>query len=359
MRRPTLAFFLLALAFAPAAEAAAQLRVSAGAADITFGGRLHLQYSASSVDGEDGGPDAIDDVFVRRARLQVNLRMGDLFDARVEPDFGGGGVGVGLADAWARVTFDDAFRISAGQFKRAFSTFELTSSTDSPVIERDGRIEGVANCPGVASVCSFSRLAERLQFDDRDIGLRVEGELGDRVTYLATLTNGEGRNAADVNDGKSFSGRLVVEPVEDLLIAGFAGSHDYLDALGDDERAAAFGADLEWGAFRDGFRLVAGVATGDNWLAGPDADFMAAQGVASFYFPFDDDRSVAGIEPLFRVSLASTEDAGGIDREALLLTPGVALYVVGKNFVSVNLDRYDPDFADSEWSLKVQAYAFF
>src|SRR5688572_18550650 len=111
---------MLALVLLPG-PAGAQLQISAGAADITVGGRFHLQYSRSSVDGEGGGPDAIDDLFVRRARIQLNLRMSDAFDARVEPDFGGGGVGVGLADAWARLTLGAGLRLSAGQFKRAFT----------------------------------------------------------------------------------------------------------------------------------------------------------------------------------------------------------------------------------------------
>jgi hypothetical protein len=359
MRRPTsLPLLLLLVALLPSALSA-QLQISAGAADITFGGRFHLQYSRSSVDGEGGGPDAVDDLFVRRARIQLNLRMSDAFDARVEPDFGGGGVGVGLADAWARLTLGPGLRLSAGQFKRAFTTFELTSSTDLPVIERDGRIEGVAGCPGVASVCTFSRFTERLHFDDRDIGVRAEGAIGSRVSYMATLTNGEGRNAADVNDGKSVSGRLVFAPGESLRIGAFAGSHDYLDRDTTDQRAAAFGADLELGAFRDGFHLMAGVVRGDNWLLGRDAEFTTAQGLASFYLPFGEGGRFAGVEPMLRLSWATTEDGEDAEGEAILLTPGISLYLSGKNWIGVNLDRYDPDSAPSEWSLKVQAFAFF
>jgi hypothetical protein len=359
MRRPAfLPLLLLLVAVLPNALSA-QVQISAGAASITVGGRLHLQYSRSSVDGEGGGPDAIDDLFVRRARIQLNLRMSDAFDARVEPDFGGGGVGVGLADAWARVTLGPGLRLSAGQFKRAFSTFELTSSTDLPLIERDGRIEGMAGCPGVASVCTFSRFSEALAFDDRDIGLRAEGALGSKVSYMATLTNGQSRNAADVNDAKSVSGRLVVAPAASLRLGVYAGSHDYLDPDTADQRATAFGADLEWGAFRDGLHLMAGAHTGDNWLLGPDAEFTGAQGLASFYVPFGEGGRFAGVEPLLRLSWATTEDGEDAEGEAILLTPGVSLYVSGKNFIALNLDRYDPDFAPSEWSLKVQAFAFF
>ena len=359
MRRPTFLLPLLLLVAVLPTALSAQLQITAGAADIAVGGRFHLQYSRSSVDGEGGGADAIDDLFVRRARIQLNLRMSDAFDARVEPDFGGGGVGVGLADAWARLTLGPGLRLSAGQFKRAFTTFELASSTDLSLIERDGRIEGLAGCPGVASVCTFSRFTERLQFDDRDIGVRAEGAIGSRVSYMATLTNGEGRNSADVNDAKSFSGRLVVMPGGGLRVGAFAGSHDYLDRDTADQRATAFGADLELGEFRDGFHLIAGVASGDNWRSGPDAGFTAVQGLASFFLPLAEGGRFAGVEPLFRLSWATTENDVGEDQGALLLTPGLSVYVVGKNWIGVNLDRYDPDFAPSEWSLKVQAFAFF
>ena len=65
------------------------------------------------------------------------------------------------------------------------------------------------------------------------------------------------------------------------------------------------------------------------------------------------------IRDRFRVSWTSTEDAAGTARRAVLLTPGISLYVTGKNFVAVNLDWYDPDFASSEWSLKAQVFVFY
>ena len=181
MRRARLESYILGLTawLATAVPLSAQLQIHARAADVSVGGLLHVQYAASSVGG-DGQPDAIDDAFIRRARLQIDLKIGAL-DARIEPDFGGGGVGVGPADLFARMTFVPEFKLSVGQFKRAFSIFELASDTDLPDIERDARIEGVNDCPGgVGGSCSFSRLAERLQYDDRDIGLRVEGDVGPR-----------------------------------------------------------------------------------------------------------------------------------------------------------------------------------
>ena len=98
--------------------------------------------------------------------------MNDFVDGRLEPEFSPGRTP--LADAWARLSFDPAFTVSIGQFKRAFSLIELLSANDLALIERDGNIPG-QRCPGVNGVCSFSRLLEQLQFDGRDIGVRLEG----------------------------------------------------------------------------------------------------------------------------------------------------------------------------------------
>ena len=351
MRRFLTLVPLIPILFLVPSAASAQLRVEGRGASLTIGGRVHAQYSRSSVDGDGDEPDAVDDFFFRRARIEVDARVSDFLDGRAMVDFATGSAD--LTDAYLRLTFDPAFRIAFGQFKRAFSIFELASSTELLIIERDGRIEGLSDCPGVESVCTFSRMTEALEVDDRDIGVRAEGRLGERVEYMATLTNGEGKNTPDVNDAKSVSVRVAVEVAPDVVIAGFAGSHDYLDENEDTERARALGADLEVGTFRDGFHLLAGVVGGDNWLAGPDADFLTTQALASYYVPLGG--RLAGIEPLLRASW--TRPAEG--ESAVLLTPGLLLYVQGRNAIGFNLDRYDPAEGPSEWSFKAQVFLYF
>jgi hypothetical protein len=359
MRR--LLFLTLGLGMVLPSALSAQLQITARAANISVGGLLHTQYSVSSVDGSDAGTtDAIDDVFIRRARINLDLRIGDV-DARVEPDWGGGGSGVGLADMFVRWTLARPLRLSVGQFKRGFSIFELHSDTDLPDIERDARIEGLTSCPGVGNVCSFSRLAQQLQFDERDMGIRAEGDLGSKVQYLATLTNGQGRNNADVNDAKSVSGRVTVLFTPTIKLAGYAASHDYLGPapVRETERAEAFGADLDFGAFRNGFHLLVGVIGGDNWLSGSAADFNAVQGIASYYVALPEGGTLAGIEPMVRVDRSSTEDAAGLGLSALILTPGVSFYVNGKNWLGINFDHYDPSRGESAWSLKTQFFFYY
>jgi hypothetical protein len=338
---------------------AAQLQITARGANVTLGGRFQVQYSKSSVDGGDTATtDAVDDIFVRRGQINLELRIGDL-EARLEPEFAVGNIG--LADGWIRWRFGGPLRISVGQFKRAFSIFELHSDVELPWIERDARIEGLTSCPGVGNVCSFSRFAGQLQFDERDVGVRAEGDLGSKVQYLATLTNGQGRNLADVNDGKSVSGRIVVLFTPTIKLAGYAASHDYLGPAParDTEYAQAFGADLEIGTFRDGFHLLAGVIGGENWLVGPTADFNAIQGIASYYVPFAEGAKLAGIEPMLRVDRSWTENATDVEISSLILTPGISFYVSGRNWLGINFDHYDPSRGETAWSLKTQFYFYY
>jgi len=357
-----IAWAITALSAGPV-TAHAQARVQVQGRDtlalgrVTVGGRLHTQLATSSVEGTTS------DVFIRRARVTVDVGAvcpagGSCFlDARVMPDFAGGRTA--LQDAYVRLNVDRALRVSFGQFKRAFSTFELSSSTDLPIVERDGRVDGVDLCAGVGGVCTFSRLTERLGFDGRDVGLRLEGRLGGRASYLGTVTNGEGLNTPDVNEGKSFSGRLDLEAVDGVAVGLFGGVHDHPGAVQDDtDYGVAFGADVELGGWRDGFHLLGALSTGDNWRAGPDARFVAAQALISYYVPLDRPR-LAGVEPLFRVGWADPDDDAR-DDAGLVLTPGVMVYVLGKNAVSANVDVYAPSgAADTEWSLKLQTYVYF
>jgi hypothetical protein len=358
MRRQPLVLVLLGLSLP--VPVSSQIQITARAAEIRVGGQFQVQHSVSSVDGSDGTTDAVDDVFLRRARITLEARIADL-DARVEPDFAGGGSGVGVADWWVRWTPASGFRLSAGQFKRAFSIFELQSGSDLPDIERDARIEGLVSCPGVGNACSFSRFTQSLQLDARDMGVRAEGTVGSRLSYLITLTNGQGRNLADVNDAKSVSGRVSLEIISGVEVAGYAASHDYLGPAParDTEYAQAFGADLEVGTFRNRFHLMLGASGGDNWLSSPSSDFNAVQAIASYYFALREGRRLAGIEPMLRLDRSSTEDAAGLGISALILTPGISLYLNGKNWLGINFDHYDPSRGDRAWSLKTQFFFYY
>jgi len=350
MHRRMVRFALILALFLPL-PLSAQLTVTGRGASLRIGGRLHSQYALSSVDG------ATDDFFIRRARLIADLTINDFLGGRVQADFAGGGAA--LQDAYATMSFSDGFELSIGQFKRAFDIFELASSTDLSLIERDGRVAGVNDC-GADRGCTYSRLTEHLDYAGRDLGIRVEGESGS-VSYMATLTNGTGLNAPDENDGKSASGRLAFAVSEDLTIGGQVALHDYIDPAAETSMAVAFGGDVQFGTWRDGLLVQGAIVSGENWddqAPGSDAPtFLTFQGVASYYIPVDNER-VVGIEPLGRISWADP-DMDTDDDQGLLITPGFMVYIMGRSKIGANMDIYSPAVGDKEFSFKIQSFLYF
>ena len=329
--------------------------ISARAAEVEFGGRLHTQLATSSAaDGK------ATDFFTRRARVTIDVGVSSLLDARVQPDFGGGELE--LKDAYFRLNFDTGFRLWAGQFKRAFDIFQLDSSTDIVVVERTGRIDGVGVCAGPGGICALSRFSEKLGYSDRDIGIKADGSIGERFTYMATLTNGTGTSGADENSGKSLAGRVTLRLMDGLHLAGNVSRHDFVRGDGETDVATAFGADLEFGRFRSGTHLQVGVIGGGNWrheaaTAAEIPGFLTWQAILSRYVPVAG-QGFEAIEPVARASWGDP-NRDAVDDAGLLLTPGLFLYVKGRNRIGANLDVYRPGSGDTEFSLKVQTYLYY
>ena len=345
---------LLLAGFGVPTQLAGQAEITARSANIRLGGRLHSQMATSSADGAKSF-----DFFNRRARLTIDVSVTDFLDARVQPDFGGGGID--LKDAYFRMNFSPEFRLSFGQFKRSFDLFELDSSTDMVVVERTGRIAGVGGCTGIGSVCSLSRFTEALEYSDRDVGIKVDGSLSETVYYQATLTNGTGTRGADENSGKSFAGRLSFEVADGVILSGNVSHHDYDQDPGTG-RGTAFGGDLEIGDFRDGTHFQFGVIAGENWLAedaatGDGPTFVTAQAILSHYRPLSGGRLEA-FEPVARLSWGDPD--GDVDDDGgILFTPGVFLYVLGRNRIGTSLDIYSPQTGDTEFGLKIQTFLYY
>lgn len=344
---------------APLAVSALLLLLPPGAAaqqgqypQVDLGGRAQVQYAHSSIDGAEN------DFFARRVRLRADVAVNDWITGRVQPEFAGGGAA--LQDAYIELAFSEGLRLTIGQYKRPFDLFDLASSTDLSIIERDGRIEGLGGCPGVGGLCSHSRLVESLLFAGRDQGVMLEGEAG-RIGYAAMLSNGEGPNTSDVNDAKSFSSRVSVMASEDLTIAGKLAVHDYLESPTETSQAMAFGVDAEWGTWRDGFHAQLSLVSGENWrsldISGEPATFHAFEGWASFYQPLDGAR-VVGVEPLLRIGYADG-NTDGVDDAGTVFTPGLMFYFGGRNKFGANVDVYSPEGGSSEYSLKLQTYLYF
>ncbi|MDE2784640.1 MAG: porin [Gemmatimonadota bacterium] len=333
----------------------AQIEMTARSAQVRFGGRLHSQFATSSAESGKAT-----DFFTRRARFTLDVSVSDLLDARVQPDFGEGELD--LKDAYFRLNVDPGFRLSVGQFKRAFDIFELNSSTDIVVVERTGRIDGVGGCVGPGGVCTLSRFTEKLAYSDRDIGFRVDGSVGERLSYMATLTNGTGTSGSDENSGKSIAGRISLQLADAVSISANLSRHDFTDGEGEPGAGTAYGADLEIGGFRDGTHLQVGLIGGANWRAGPSVAgdgprFLTGQAILSRYVPLEGER-FAGVEPVARVSWGDP-DRGESDDSGLLLTPGIFLYVAGKNRIGANLDIYSAGSLPTEFSFKLQTYLYY
>lgn len=352
MRRTSMSLVLLAVILAAAAELGAQATIAPRSASVRIGGRMHTQYATSTVESYNS------QFFFRRARIEADITVNDFFEARLQPEFGG--FTAELKDAYVKFNFSPGLQVTLGQFKRPFDLFELASSTDLSLIERDGRVGGVNTCAGVGSVCSYSRLTQRLGFADRDIGVRVGGARG-KVAYEASMTNGAGQNVADENDAKSFSGRVTLKASPDLTLGANAALHDYVDPSKDDAHAGAWGLDAQVGTWRDGLLVQVGVVGGDNWrrldASAEPASFLAFQGAASWYAPLQGKRLV-GIEPLLRLSYGDpdrdTADDGGV-----VVTPGLMLYVSGRSKIGFNVDVWSPQQGDTQRSLKVQSFLYF
>ena len=344
---------VLTLLAAPAASA--QLQLGEGVS-VRFSGRVHTQFNTTSVSNQSST-----ETLIRRARFSAEIRMNDLVSGKIEPDFGEGEIT--LKDAWLRLDFDRAFRVTFGQFKRPFDLFELTSSSQMLVVERAGGIRGIEACTGPGGVCSLSRFTEKLQFADRDIGIMVHGALGrGRVSYAAAATNGTGANTDDENGNKSFTGRLGVEVAPNVVVSGNVGVHDYLHLTSGLNRfATAFGGDVEIGDFDGGLHVQAGVVAGDNWRnpVGLEdaANFVTVQGIVTYRFPIASPL-LAAVEPLARVSWGDPDTAADAD-DGVLFTPGLMLHVTGRNKLGVNVDIWSPSTGDTEFSVKAQSYFYF
>ncbi len=315
---------------------------------LEIGGRLHSQIVHSS--SAEGSPW---EALFRRARIGLEAGFGGRLRAKLEHDFANG-----LQDAYLKLSIHPALGVTAGQFKRSFDLFELQSTHLISVVERDGNIPGLTACDGPGGICSYSRFSEALQYSARDIGLRIDGILGN-VSYQASVTSGSGATRSDENDERSFSGRAAVALRSDLRLGGNFSVHDYPVDNGT-RYGSAFGADLELGDFLEsGPHVLVGIMTGDNWAAGDAATFLTGQVIYMHFFPLAE-RSwiVQGFEPLARISWGDPDRRRANDH-GLLLTPGLMVYFTPRFRVGAGLDVWEPRSGDRACSFRAQAYLRF
>lgn len=335
----------LGLMLAVARPLLAQDMGARSGSSVTIGARIQAQYEASSVD------DTPSSFFIRRGWVTMDGRLNDLVTGRAQYDIDGQTV----LEAYLELTPSDALQVQLGQFKKGMSYFWLVPNAWLPIIERDARVTGVDHCPGVGSVCSFGRMTGALGLDNYEPGILAQGRLGEYFGYRFTLTNGEGLSNKDVNRRKSASGQFSVYPAGDTRVSAYFALDETLDMQGETMGVPAYGAEVEIGTWLDGPHLIANALRGRNWKLSDDAKFSAFQLMAFWYLPFAPESRFAGIEPMLRVSWV---DSGADDVTGTVVTPGVMVYFVGRNGISTNVDFYTSGDR-SDWSLKVQAFAFF
>lgn len=328
--------------------------------DLT--GRAHIQFSTSSVNDERAGEEVVGSQFEeRRLRVGVEVGVGEWVTAKIEPDFAGGRVR--LADAFVAIELDPVASLRVGKMKRPFSLLELTSSTRILPIERGARIRGLGplleaqGSTAAAVAGEHYALLDALGYVGRDIGAALFGRLGP-LGYEVGVYNGSGADAGDVNDAKTVAGRLTLQPRAELPLR-FGASAIELDRPATDgvERSTAFEVDVEYGRFDvAGLHVMAEATYGE----GVGGGFMAgAQGIAAWLIPLDTPR-LEGLELVGRASWGDPNDDVEGD-EGLLLTPGVNLYVLGRNRLMAGWDVYLPsdEGIDVAHALRVQANVYF
>lgn len=320
-----------------------------GGSTVTVGARVQAQYEASSVD------EAPSSFFIRRAWVTIDGKLNDLVGARAQFNIDGASV----LEAYLELTPSEALEIQLGQFKKGMSYFWLVPNAWLPIIERDARVTGVDHCPGVGSVCTFGRLTGALGLDNYEPGILAQGRVSPHFGYRFTLTNGEGIGNLDVNTGKSASGQLSLFPTGGTTrVSAYFALDETLNSREETMGVPAVGAEVELGTWLGGPHLIANVLRGRNWKLNDDAKFSAFQFMAFWYLPMAPESQFSGIEPMLRVSWV---DSGAEHPEKVtgtVVTPGVMVYFTGRNGISTNVDFYSSG-GRSDWSWKVQAFAFF
>ncbi len=328
----------------------AQQFSSRSGSSVTLGARVQAQYEASS-----SLEDAPSSFFIRRAWVTIDGSLNDFVRGRLQFD----AQGATALEAYLSLAPSESFELQIGQFKRGVSYFWLAANSDLPVIERDARVPGVNDCPGVGGVCSFGRLTAALGLDGYEPGLLATGRVAGHWGYRVTLTNGEGISKKDVNDGKSASGRLSYHFAGDGRVSAYAAMDETLGAEDKTLWTPAYGVEFETGTWRQGPHLIMNVLAGRNWKVDDDIGFSAFQAMGFWYVPLAEERRFEAIEPLLRLSWAGTRDHEERDVNELVVTPGFMVYAQGRNGISFNLDVLPFRDDRTEWSFKVQAFTFF
>jgi hypothetical protein len=342
--------------------------------NVKLTGRLQEQsyYFDNEAYATQVGPQS--NVFTRRARIEARGNISENVSVYIQPSFEGGRnlssvtttctssevpvgggtptitcrttgrSGLRLRDAYIDVRFSkeaskSALYLRAGQEKRPYSRYELTSSTNLPSIERGA---GQGLLPRASN-----DLFGSAGYLSHDIGasVRLEHKLDDvrLVTVKLGAYNGQGESLNDVNDKKSFGARATAAVTEKIDVGGSWFVHDGIVTVGDVPDSSftntAWGLDAQYGKTGDEglFALV-------EYLQGEDASaatlqMRGVQGVAAYNIRMTSPTSwLYAVEPFARVDLADP-DTDTDDNGATTITAGLGLYMSSKAWFRIAYER--------------------
>jgi Phosphate-selective porin O and P len=349
---------------------AATLAVGSASAQTTYPnikltGRLHEQFYYFSNEPYAATVGPKDNFFTRRARIEARGQISENVAVYIQPSFEGGRnlssvvttctgtplvcrttgrSGLRLRDAWIDVRFSPeaskgALYLRAGQEKRPYSRYELTSSTNLPSIER-GAGQGL-----VARGSNDLFGANGFLAHDVGASLRYEYKLDDirLVTLKVGAYNGQGESLADVNNKKSFGARATAGIYSKLDIGGSWFAHDGIVTVGGTPDSTftnyAWGVDAQWGKPGDEGLYVLGEYLDGNDATAAKNKIRGVQGVAAYNYRFKSPTSwLYAIEPAFRFDLADPNTSAVNDR-ATLITAVLGIYMSSKAQLRVAYER--------------------
>jgi hypothetical protein len=312
--------------------------------------------------------------FTRRARIEARGNISENVIVYIQPSFeggrnlsnvattctssavpAGGGTptitckttgrsGLRLRDAWIDVRFTKegnpgTLYLRAGQEKRPYSRYELTSSNNLVSIER-GAGQGL-----VARASNDLFAANGFLSHDVGASLRYEYKLDDTrlVTLKVGAYNGQGESLNDVNNKKSFAARATAGIYSKLDIGGSWFAHDGIVTVGATPDSAftnyAWGVDAQWGKVGDEGLYVLGEYLDGNDATAAKNKIRGIQGLAAYNYRFKSPTSwLYAIEPAFRFDLADP-NTNAVNDRATLITAVLGIYMSSKAQLRVAYER--------------------
>ena len=342
--------------------------------NVKLTGRLQEQFYYFSNEDYAATVGPKDNFFTRRARIEARGQISENVTVYIQPSFEGGrnlsGVattctstpvpagggtptlscrttgrsGLRLRDAWIDVRFSPegrkgALYLRAGQEKRPYSRYELTSSNNLPSIER-GAGQGLL-------ARASNDLFTTAGFVSHDVGasVRYEYKLDDTrlVTVKVGAYNGQGESLSDVNNKKSFGARGTVGITPKLEVGGSWFAHDGIVTVGGVPDSTftnyAFDVDAQWGKPGD-----EGLFALAEYLHGNDATankftIQGMQAVAAYNIRMKSPTSwLYAVEPAFRVDIADPNTNADNDR-VTTISAVLGVYMSSKAQLRVAYER--------------------